>query len=139
MCYDVDMAEDADLTEGHAPRAHADLDPPRVPRYRGGQEAHQGLPLCLVGGAGGGKRGLGGDVKFADRDLEKNGQSCLVCTAFRPNSLADRPISPLIEVHLARPNTKTSQNGHFIFGISASVGPILKRLWALLQQQKIAG
>ena len=50
----------------------------------------------------------------------------LVCTALRPNFLADRPIFPLTEVHLARPNTKTTQNGPFIFGIPASVAP---RLW----------
>ena len=39
--------------------------------------------------------------------------------AFRPNFLAGRPISPLIEVHLARPNTKSTQNGPFIFGLFA--------------------
>ena len=37
-----------------------------------------------------------------------------------PNFLADRPISPLIEAHLARPNTKTTQNGPFIFGLFVS-------------------
>ena len=31
------------------------------------------------------------------------------------NFLADRPISPLIEVHLARPNTKITQNEPFIY------------------------
>ena len=60
-CYDADMAEDADLTEGdmHPARARRSR-PPRVPRYRGGQEAYQGHSLCLVGGAGGGKGGWQG-------------------------------------------------------------------------------
>ena len=75
---------------------------------------YQGLPFCLLGR----QRGLGGDVKFADRDLEKMAEVFFVCTAFRPNFLADRPISPLIEVHLARPNTKTTQNGPFISGVT---------------------
>ena len=60
-CYDVDMAEDADLTEGdmHLSRARRPR-PLRVPRYRGGQEAHQGLSFCLIGGAGSGKGGWEG-------------------------------------------------------------------------------
>ena len=60
-CCDVDMAEDADLTEGDMHLAHTPVSPPpRVPRYRGGQEAYQGLSLCLIGGAGGGKGGWEG-------------------------------------------------------------------------------
>ena len=43
-----------------------------------------------------------------------------VCTAFRPDFLADRPISPLIEVHLARPNTETTQNGPYFSAFSSS-------------------
>ena len=38
----------------------ADFDPPQVPRYRGGQEVYQGLSLCLMEGAGGGKGGWEG-------------------------------------------------------------------------------
>ena len=44
----------------------------------------------------------------------------LVFTALRPNFLADTPISPLIEVHLAQPKTKTTRNGPFIFGLFVS-------------------
>ena len=49
----------------------------------------------------------------------------LVCTVFRPNFLADRPVSPLVEVHLVRPNTKTTQNGPFIFGLFVSAALIV--------------
>ena len=52
-CYDVDMAEDADLTEGDMHLARTPIStPPRV--------SHQGLSFCLVGGAGGGKGGWAG-------------------------------------------------------------------------------
>ena len=59
-CYDADMAEDADLTEGDLHLARTPISTPRVPMYRGGQEANQGLSFCLVGGAGGGKGGWEG-------------------------------------------------------------------------------
>ena len=45
--------------------------PPRVPRYCGCHGVHKGLSLCLIGGAGGGKGGLGRHENFADRDLEE--------------------------------------------------------------------
>ena len=58
--YDVDMVEDADLTEGDMHLACTPISTPRVPRYRGGHEAYQGLSFCLIGGAGGGKEGWEG-------------------------------------------------------------------------------
>ena len=59
-CYDVDTAEDADLTEGDKHLARTPISTPRVPRYRGGQEAYQGPSFCLTGGAVGGKGGWEG-------------------------------------------------------------------------------
>ena len=53
-----------------------------------------------------------------------------VCTALMPNYLTDRPISPLIEVHLAQPNTKTTQNGPFIFGLFVSAALRLREIVA---------
>ena len=56
---DVDMAEDANLTEDDMDLARtdgADLDLPECP----GIEVCQGLPLCLIGGVGGGKGGWDG-------------------------------------------------------------------------------
>ena len=35
----------------------ANLDPPRVPGSRGSKKVYQGLSLCLIGGAEGGKGG----------------------------------------------------------------------------------
>ena len=58
--YDADMAEDANLTEGDMHLRARRHQPPRVSRYRRGQEAHQGLPFCLIGGAGGRQRGWEG-------------------------------------------------------------------------------
>ena len=55
-CCDVDMAEDANLTEGDMHLARTPISTPRVPRYRGGQEAYQGLSFCLIGGARGGRQ-----------------------------------------------------------------------------------
>ena len=98
-CYDADMAEDADLTEGDMHLARTPISTPLSAQV---SRRSRGVPGTLVlpdRGSGGRQRGLGGDVKFADRDLEKMAEVFLVCTAFRPNFLADRPISPLIEVH----------------------------------------
>ena len=99
-CYDADMAEDADLTEGDMHLARTPISTPLSAQV---SRRSRGVPGTLVlpdRGSGGRQRGLGGDVKFADRDLEKKmAEVSLVCTAFRPNFLADRPISPLIEVH----------------------------------------
>ena len=58
-CYDVDMV-DADLTEGDMHLARTPISTPRVPRYHEGQGVYQGLPFCLVGGAGSGKGGWEG-------------------------------------------------------------------------------
>ena len=116
-CYDVDMAEDADLTEGDMHLARTPISTPPSAQVSRRSRSVPGT-LALPGrGSWGRQRGLGGDVKFADRDLEKMAQVFLVCTAFMPNFLSDRPISPLIEAHLARPNTKTTQNGPLIFGL----------------------
>ena len=116
-CYDVDMAVDAGLTEGDMHPARTPISTPPSAQVSQRSRSVPGT-LALPGrGTGGRQRGLGGDVKFADRDLEKNGRSFPFGTVPRPNSLADRPISPLVEVHLARPNTKTTQNGPFIFGL----------------------
>ena len=99
-CYDVDMAEDADLTEGDMHLARTPISTPPSAQVSRRSRSVPGT-LALPGrGSWGRQRGLGGDVKFADRDLEKKmAEVFLVCTAFRPNFLADRPISPLIEVH----------------------------------------
>ena len=98
-CYDVDMAEDADLTEGDMHLARTPISTPPSAQVSRRSRSVPGT-LALPGrGSWGRQRGLGGDVKFADRDLEKMAEVFLVCTAFRPNFLADRPISPLIEVH----------------------------------------
>ena len=116
-CYDVDMAEDADLTEGDMHLARTPISTPPSAQV---SRRSRGVPGTLVlpdRGSGGRQRGLGGDVKFADRDLDKMAEVFLVRTAFRPNFLAYRPISPLVEVHLARPKTKTTQNGPFISGL----------------------
>ena len=98
-CYDVDMAVDADLTEGDMHLARTPISTPssaRVSRRSGSAPGTLALPDR---GSGGRQRWLGGHVKFADRDLEKMAEVSLVCTAFRLNFLADRLISPLIEVH----------------------------------------
>ena len=94
-CYDVDTAEDANLTEGDMHLARTPISTFRVPRYHEGQEAYQGLSLCLVGGAGGGKGGWEGTSNSLIVIYKKMAEVTLVCTAFRPNFLADRPISPL--------------------------------------------
>ena len=47
-----------------------------------------------------GRKGVRGCVKFADRGFEKKWHKFfLVFTAFRPNSLADRPTPLLVEVN----------------------------------------
>ena len=99
-CYDADMAEDADLTEGDMHLARTPISTPPSAQVSRRSRSVPGTPVLPGRGSWGRQRGLGGDVKFADRDLEnKMAEVFLVCTAFRPNFLADRPISPLIEVH----------------------------------------
>ena len=69
--YDADIAEDANLTEGDMHLARTPISTPpsaQVPRRS------RGVPGTFVlpdRGSGGRQRGLGGHVKFADRDLEK--------------------------------------------------------------------
>ena len=70
-CYDVDMAEDADLTEGDLHPARTPISTPpsaQVSRRSRGVPGTHALPDR---GSGGRQRGLGGNVKFADCDLEK--------------------------------------------------------------------
>ena len=70
-CYDVDMAEDADLTEGDMHLARTPISTPPSAQV---SRRSRGAPGTLVlpdRGSGGRQRGLGGYVKFADRDLEK--------------------------------------------------------------------
>ena len=119
-CYDVDMAEDADLTEGDMHLARTLISTPPSAQVSRRSRSVSGTLVLPDGGSGGLQRGLGGHVKFADRDLEKNGRIFPVCAAFRPKIslwIGPFPPCPLIEVHLARPNTKTTQNGPFIFGL----------------------
>ena len=61
-----------------------------------------------------GRKGFGGASNSLIVGSKKMAEVFLVCTEFRPYFLADRPISSFIEVHLARPSTKTTQNGPFI-------------------------
>ena len=70
-CYDADTAEDANLTEGDMHLARTPISTPlsaQVSRRSGSVPEAFVLPDR---GSGGRQRGLGGDVKFADRDLEK--------------------------------------------------------------------
>ena len=70
-CYDVDMAEDADLTEGDMHLARTPISTPPSAQVSRMSRSVPGT-LALPGrGSWGRQRGLGGDVKFADRDLEK--------------------------------------------------------------------
>ena len=70
-CYDVDMAEDADLTEGDMHLARTPISTPPSAQVSRRSRSVPGT-LALPGrGSWGRQRGLGGDVKFADRDLEK--------------------------------------------------------------------
>ena len=73
--YDVDMAEDADLTEGDMHLAHTPISTPPSAQVSRGAGIVPGTPVLPGRGSGGRQRGLGGDVKFAGRDLEKNGRS----------------------------------------------------------------
>ena len=70
--YDVDgrAVDDMDL----ARTEEADIDPPQVLRYCGGQGVYKGTLVLPDRGSGGRQRGLGGHKNFADRDLEKNGR-----------------------------------------------------------------
>ena len=106
-CYDADTAEDANLTEGDIHLARTPISTPSSAQVSRGSKSVPGTLVLHDRGRG----RLEGDVKFADRDLgEKTAEVFL----------ADMPISPLIEVHLARPNTKTNQKGPFIFGLFVS-------------------
>ena len=60
-CYDADMAEYADLTEGdmHLARTPISTPPSAQVTAKAGKRT-RGLSLCLIGGAGGGKGGLKG-------------------------------------------------------------------------------
>ena len=72
-CYDADMAEDAnltELTEGDMHLARTPISTPpsaQVPRR---SRSVSGTLVLPGRGSWGRQRGLGGDVKFADRDLE---------------------------------------------------------------------
>ena len=71
---DVDMAEDANLTEGDMHLARTPIStPPSAQVSRGSLSVPETLVLPDRG-SGGRQRGLGGHVNFADRDLEKNGR-----------------------------------------------------------------
>ena len=60
-CYDVDMAEDADLTEGDMHLARTPIStPPSAQVSRRSGSVPGGLSFCLIGGAGGGKGGWEG-------------------------------------------------------------------------------
>ena len=71
-CYDVDTAEDANLTEGDMHLARTPISTPpsaQVSRRSGSVPGTLALPDR---GSGGRQRGLGGHVKFAYRAKEKN-------------------------------------------------------------------
>ena len=57
MCYDVDTAEDANLTEGDMHLARTPISTPGIAEVR---KRTRGLSFCLIGGAGGGKGGWEG-------------------------------------------------------------------------------
>ena len=85
-CYDVDMAEDADLTEGDMHLARTPISTPPSAQVSRRSRSVPGT-LALPGrGSWGRQRGLGGDVKFADRDLEKK---------WPKFSLFVRPLGPI--------------------------------------------
>ena len=71
----------------------ADLDPPEFPGIAEARKRTRGLPFCLIGGAGGGKGGWEGTSNSLIVILKKMAEVFLVCTAFRSNFLADKPIS----------------------------------------------
>jgi hypothetical protein len=73
--YDADMAEDANLTEGDM---HHKRTPISTPPSAQVSRRSRSVPRTLVlpdSGSGGRQRLPGGHVKFADRNLEKNGRS----------------------------------------------------------------
>ena len=70
-CYDVDMAEDADLTEGDMHLARTPISTPPSAQVSRRSRSVPGTLVLPGRGSWGRQRGLGGDVKFADRDLEK--------------------------------------------------------------------
>ena len=85
-CYDADMAENADLTEGDMHLARTPISTSlsaQVPRRSGSVPGTFVLPDR---GSRGRQRGLGGDVKFAGRDLEKK---------WPKFSLFVRPLGPI--------------------------------------------
>ena len=60
-CYDVDMAEDADLTEGDMHLARTPIStPPSAQVIAEARKRTRGLSFCLIGRAGGGKGGWEG-------------------------------------------------------------------------------
>ena len=70
-CYDVDTAEDANPTEGDIHLARSPISTPLSAQLSRRSRNVQGALVLPDRGSGGRQRGLGGDVKFADRDLEK--------------------------------------------------------------------
>ena len=85
-CYDADIEEDANLTEGDMHLARTPISTPPSAQV---SRRSRGVPGTLVlpdRGSGGRQRGLGGDVKFADRDLEKK---------WPKFSLFVRPLGPI--------------------------------------------
>ena len=70
-CYDVDTAEDANLTEGDMHLARTPISTPLSAQVSRRSRSVPGTFVLPDRGSGGRQRGLGGDVKFADRDLEK--------------------------------------------------------------------
>ena len=59
-CYDVDMAEDADLTEGDMHLARTPISTPPSAQVSRRSRSVPGTLALLVGGAGGGKGGWEG-------------------------------------------------------------------------------
>jgi len=68
-CYDADMAVDANLTEGDMHLARMPISTPPSAQVSQRSRGVPGTPILPDRGSGGRQRGLGGHVKFADRDL----------------------------------------------------------------------
>ena len=69
--YDVDIAEDANLTEAEIHLARTPSSTPPSAQVSRRSRCVPGTLVLPDRGSGGRQRGLGGHVKFADRDLEK--------------------------------------------------------------------
>jgi len=69
--YDVDMAEDANPTEGDMHFARTPISTPPSAQVSRRSRSAPGTPVLPYRGSGGRQRGLGVHVKFADRDLEE--------------------------------------------------------------------